>query len=31
MIIEKGIKGKEIFFTDEKRFLLDIPLNRKQI
>ena len=29
MIKEKGIKGNEIFFTNEKRFLLDIPLNRQ--
>lgn len=29
MIKDKGIKGNEIFFTDEKRFLIDIPLNRQ--
>ena len=29
MIKEKNIKGQDIFFTDEKRFLLDIQLNRQ--
>lgn len=26
-ILENNIKGRDIFFTDEKRFLLDTPLN----
>ena len=29
MILEKGITGRNIFFTDEKRFILNPPLNRQ--
>ena len=29
MIKEKKIEGKDIFFTDEKRFILNPPLNRQ--
>ena len=29
MIMEKKIKGKNIFFTDEKRFILNPPLNKQ--
>ena len=29
MIINNGVKGEEIFFTDEKRFLLNVPLNKQ--
>ena len=29
MIESKGIKGEQIFFTDEKRFILNIPLNKQ--
>ena len=29
MIKEKSIAGKEIFFTDEKKFVLNCPLNKQ--
>ena len=29
MINEKGLSGRNIFFTDEKRFILNPPLNRQ--
>ena len=29
MINNNGVKGEEIFFTDEKRFLLNVPLNKQ--
>ena len=28
MIMEKKIVGKDIFFTDEKRFIMNAPLNK---